>query len=233
VLHPPRRRTCHLATVALAAVALTAQSTGPGPGLELASFDRSVRPQDDLFSHVNGGWLAATVIPSDRVSYGTFIELSDRAEADVRAIIEEISASGKRAPGSPAQQIADLYASMMDERRLDALGAAPIQPELARINAIVTARDLAAEMGYLSSIAAGGPFAGVVGEDVRVPGRLVVQISQGGTLLPDRKDYLDPDPKFQTIRRQYLEYLARIFTLIGRAHAARNGKRLPSSHGSR
>jgi len=217
VISAPRSRTCVAAQIILTTAMLTAQSGAPSAGLDVSAFDRGVRPQDNLFMHVNGRWLAAKVMPSDAVNYGTFIELSDRAELEVRAIVEEITAQPKRAAGSPTQQIADLYASIMDEKRLDALGAAPIQPELARIDAIATSRDLAAEAGYLSAIAAGGPFAGEVGEDVRVPGSLVVRISPGGTLLPDRKDYLDPDPKFEAIRRQYVDYLVRIFRLVGRA----------------
>ena len=41
-------------------------------------FDHSVRPQDDLFGHVNGTWLATEEIPSDRSSWGPFVTLADR-----------------------------------------------------------------------------------------------------------------------------------------------------------
>src|SRR6059036_129376 len=123
------------------------QSPALRSGLDLASIDRGVRPQDDLYRFANGAWLARADIPADRVSYGTFTELADRVEADVRAIVEATAASPGRAPGSPAQQIADLYASVMDTARLEALGAAPIRPELQKIDAISRPRDLAAEMG--------------------------------------------------------------------------------------
>src|SRR5215217_4257605 len=91
-------------------------------GLDVSSFDSSVRPQDDLYRFVNGHWLQSAVIPADRVTYGTFIELADRAEQDVRQIIERLGRGGTE------QQIRDLYASMLDEGRIEALGAAPIQP---------------------------------------------------------------------------------------------------------
>ncbi|WP_309126083.1 hypothetical protein, partial [Kocuria sp.] len=48
---------------------------------DLAGFDRSVRPQDDLYRHVNGSWLRRTEIPDDKPSVGAFIELRDQAEA--------------------------------------------------------------------------------------------------------------------------------------------------------
>src|SRR5215211_1653453 len=100
-------------------------------GLDVAGFDRSVSPQDDLYRYVNGAWLARTAIPGDRVSYGAFAEISDRTEADLRAIIEQVAARPNRPRGSAAQQIADLYTSVVDEARLEQLGTAPIQPELA------------------------------------------------------------------------------------------------------
>ncbi len=185
-------------------------------GLDAAGFDRSVLPQDDLYRYVNGGWLARTAIPADRVSYGAFTEIADRSERDLRAIIEEVAARPNR-PGTAGQQIADLYASVVDEARLEQLGASPIQPQLGRIDAIQSTRDLAAEAGYLSSIAAGGPFGGAIGLDPMNPGAPVARVTQGGTLLPDRDYYLKDQEPFTTVRGKYRQYLARIFELVGRA----------------
>jgi putative endopeptidase len=203
------------ALTALAGAMTRAQ--GPRSGLDVSGFDRTVAPQDDLYRHVNAGWLARVTIPGDRVTFGAFAELQDKTEADLRAIIEELAARPDRPRGSPAQQIADLYASVVDEERIEQLGAAPIQPELARIDAIRSTPDLAAEAGYLSSIAAGGPFGGTVGIDPLNSGAPVVRVTQGGTLLPDRDYYLKDDPTLAGIRQKYLQYLTRIFELTGRA----------------
>jgi putative endopeptidase len=206
------------AAACMAAVdALTGQT--PTSGIDLIAFDRAIRPQDNLYQYANGNWLVTTDIPSDRVAYSAFIELADKAESDIRLLIEH-AASSNAARGSTAQQIGDLYASMMNEARIEELGVAPIRPELAKIDAIATASDLAAEAGYLSSIAAGGPFAGFVAEDARDPGQLVVHLSQGGTLLPDRDLYLNDDARSVDIRRKYEAYLAHLFTLSGRAAPA-------------
>src|SRR5258708_23832520 len=155
-------------------------------------------------------------MPADRVSYGAFMEIGDRTELDLRSIIEEVAARENRPRGSSAQQIADLYASVVDETRIEQLGATPIQPELRRIDAIKTIRDLATETGYLSSTAAGGPFGGTVGIDPLNPGAPVVRVTQGGTLLPDRDYYLKDDEAFASVRDKYQKYLARIFGLTGR-----------------
>jgi putative endopeptidase len=213
------------AAAAAACTAALAAGTQPAPvsGLDLSALDRTVRPQDDLYRFANGGWLARTDIPSDRVSYSAFIELADKADADIRALVEAAGSSSARR-GSTAQQIGDLYASMMNEARIEALGVTPLRPELDRIDAIRTPTELAAEAGYLSSIAAGGPFPGFVAEDAREPGQLVVHLGQGGTLLPDRDYYLKDDARSVEIRRKYQEYLARLFTLTGRPAALADAK---------
>jgi predicted metalloendopeptidase len=199
----------------LLAAAAAAQTAGPlSSGLDLASFDRTVRPQDDLYRFVNGGWLDRTPIPADRVSYGTFAELADRVESSIREIIERTSASRDRSRAET--QIANLYASMMDVERVEARGLEPVRPQLARIEAIRSPRDLAREIGRLSAVAAGGPFPGAVEEDSDSPGRLVVRIAQGGILLPDRDYYLENAARFAAARAGYTSYLSRLFTLAGR-----------------
>jgi len=103
----------------------------PTSGLDLGNFDRTVRPQDDLFRAANGRWLARTPVPPDRVTHGTFVELSDKTETDLRAIIENVEAQRDRQRGT-ARQIADLYASLMDETRAEELGFQPITELLCR-----------------------------------------------------------------------------------------------------
>ena len=214
------RALARLVIVAAAAAAITSYADGLKSGLDVAGFDRSVTPQDNLYRHVNGGWLARTAMPGDRVSYGAFTEISDRTEADLRTIIEELVARPHRTRGSTAQQIADLYTSTVDEARLAQVGTASIQPELTRIDAIQSTRDLAAEAGYLSSIAIGGPFGGTIGIDPLNPGVPVARVTQGGLLLPDRDYYLKDDPAFAAVRTKYEQYLKHIFELAGRTTAA-------------
>ena len=194
-----------------------------GSGLDPASFDASVRPQDDIYHFVNGRWLATTEIPPDRVAYGAFTELTEKAESDLRAIIEEAVAS-RPGRGSPKQLIADLYKSVMDEARIEALAAAPASPVLARIDAVRSISDLSAVAGYLGFVGMGGPFAANVVTDAADVNRLVVQLTQGGTLLPTRDDYLSDAPQFAAIRANYVAYLTSIFSLAGRDNATRDAR---------
>jgi predicted metalloendopeptidase len=206
-----------IAAAAVAAGTILAAALTARSGFDPATFDRSVAPQDDLYAYVNGGWLRETPMPADRVTYGAFGEIADKTERDLRALIDEVRAKPNRAHGSSLQQIADLYASVVDERRVEELGRAPIEPELKRIDAIATTRDVAVEAGYLSSIGAGGPFGGTIGRDPTNPGAPVARITQGGLLLPDRDYYLASDAAHAGVRSQYETYLARVFSITGQA----------------
>lgn len=153
------------------------------------------------------------------------MELGDRAELDVRAIVEGLATSRPR-NGSAAQQMGDLYASMMDEARLEQLGDSPIRPELERIDAIGNATDFASVAGHLSSVSTGGAFSASVVTDARDPGLRFVEIAQGGAMLPGRDYYLKTDAASADIRSRYESYLTTIFTLTRRRDAAADARNL-------
>jgi putative endopeptidase len=193
-------------------------------GLDPTAFDKSVRAQDDLFRHVNGGWLAKTEIPAERAVYGTFVQLDERAEAHLYALIEELAGDRNRKPGSTAQQVGDLYTSFMNETRLNQAGAAPLKPRLAEVDAVTNAQQLAALLGKLSVIGLPGPVGGFIEADAGDPTKMALYLFQGGTALPDRDYYLKDDAKFADVRTKYVEYLTKVFTLAGRPNAAADAK---------
>ena len=86
----------------------------PRSGLALDELSDEIRPQDDLFRHVNGRWLERTEIPEDKARWGAFHLIAEQAEKDVRAIVEE---SQHAEPGTEARKIGDLFASFMDARK--------------------------------------------------------------------------------------------------------------------
>jgi Predicted metalloendopeptidase len=127
-------------------------------GLHLQDFDRSVRPQDDLFRHVNGTWYDQTQIPSDMSSYGAFRILAEENEKRLKGIIDELVARDDLKPGSNEQKLRDFYLSYMDQYKIDALGVTPIKPELDRIAAISSKPALIYAMADLRQVGVGIPF---------------------------------------------------------------------------
>ena len=171
-----------------------ATSPAPAPlvsGIDQASFDKAVRPQDDLFRAVNGTWLAKTEIPADRSDYGVFAILAEKAENDLREIIENCAAAKDNVPGSERQKVGDLYASFMDEARAEELGIRPIAARLAAVDAIQSKADLMRTLAELSKFGVSGPLGCCVGTDAKKSDEHILGISQSGLGLPDREYYWD------------------------------------------
>ena len=181
-------------------------------GIDRASVDPDVRPQDDLFAHVNGRWLASTPIPQDRGRYGTFDMLREAAEAQVRTIIEEVAA-GSPEPGSVAAKVGDAYASFMDEETAEALGATPLADDLAAVRALESADDVVAATGRFTRDGVMGFVIPFVNTDDRDPSRYVVYLEQAGIGLPDESYYRDD--AHEATRAAYVGHVERMLALAG------------------
>ncbi len=180
------------------------------PGLEFESFDKNIRPQDDLFRHVNGKWFAETEIPADKAIYGSFHMLADDSEEAVKEILVEAAADPK--PGA-SQQVGDLYASFMDEERANELGVAPIQAELTRISHLSNIAEATHLMGELGREGIPGLFGSYVDNDPGNPDRYLVNLFHGGLGLPDEAYYREE--KHAEIRDAYLPHIAQMLQFAG------------------
>ncbi|MDR0283966.1 MAG: peptidase M13 [Propionibacteriaceae bacterium] len=181
------------------------------PAVDFSRFDPAVRPADDLYRLVNGHWLATVTIPDDKPAVGAFEELHDQSELAIHAICESLAARENLDPTSEDGQLAALYRSFMDEARIEAAGAAPLAPLLARIDAIGCVDDLRAWFGW----ALGAGFSTLIGSEVESdpgdPTRYLFFVAQDGLGLPDESYYREP--QHETVRGQYREHLARTLAL--------------------
>ena len=207
------RKVAVAATIALAAQAAPLVAQAPRSlGIDTTNFDRSVRPQDDFFRFVNGGWLKRTEIPSDAPRWGTFDELDERSREAMRTILEDAAKSSAPA-GSEERKVGDFYASFLDSARVESLGVSPLKAELAQIAAVTSATALAPEFARLARLGVARPFNVGVGPDQKKSAVNIVQVGQSGLGLPDRDYYLMQDERMKTVRQAYQDYLARLFTL--------------------
>ena len=195
-------RFAFLAAASAAALALAAQpgSTADAPpsaqiapahygsfGLDLTTEDHSVPPGDDFYRYAEGGWLAHAVIPADQTSTGVGYAVRNRAQAELRELIEDAA----RDPKTPtAAQIGALYKAFMDEARVEALDDKPLQPDLAAVAAIADHDAFTALMGRTNA----GFGKSVVGiglmPDPAKPEMNTLEVGQAGLGLPDRDYYL-------------------------------------------
>jgi predicted metalloendopeptidase len=194
-------------------------------GVDTTGFDRSVRPQDDFFRFVNGGWISRTQIPGDRTSAGTFLQLRDSAQAALRAIIDSVSAA-PNAPGSEGQKVGDLFRSFMDTARIESLGVTPLREDLARINAVNGREQYPQLFASMRRLGVATPFSFGVGQDQGNSSRYAVSVSQSGLGLPDRDLYLVDNERNAAIRQAYTTYLETLLRLGGNADPAGAARRV-------
>jgi putative endopeptidase len=191
----------------------------PKSGILVHELDAEVRPQDDLFRHVNGAWLARTEIPSDRARYGSFIVLAEKSEQAVREIVEE----AQNAPeGTEARKFGDLYTSFMNTERIDELGSTPIADWLALADDASSVTAFVETVGKLERRGLNGFYQAFVDNDPGNPERYLVFLEQGGISLPDESYYREE--QFQSIRDAFVSHVQRMFELAGLSDAARRAQ---------
>lgn len=183
-------------------------------GIDASTFDADVRPQDDLFRHVNGRWLATYEIPADRARDGAFRELHDRAEEQVRDIILEAGEqAGADGVDPTTAKIGALYASFMDTERIVALGTAPLAADLALLDDAADKAALARALGELQRTGAAGALGLYVDNDAHDPETYVVYLYQAGLGLPDEAYYREE--QHAEALAAYGPHVARMLTLGG------------------
>ncbi|CAN5474660.1 M13 family metallopeptidase [soil metagenome] len=190
-------------------------------GLALDELSAEIRPQDDLFRHVNGAWLDRTEIPDDKARWGSFHVIAEQAEKDVRAIVEE---TRDAEPGTESRKIGDLYTSFMDTERISELGAAPLAEQLGRVDAISSIPELLRTLGELERDGIGGLIGLYVEPDPGNPMRYVPFLVQGGLSLPDESYYRLEN--FDAVRTAYRGHIEKILELAGLPEAAASADRI-------
>ncbi|HEV7671598.1 MAG TPA: M13 family metallopeptidase [Thermoanaerobaculia bacterium] len=202
--------TVAVATFTAAQKSRTAPRIAPW-GFDLAGMDRTVKPGEDFVRYVSGTWMRNTTIPPDQSSWSTFSMLRTGAEADVKAIVDDVVRE-PHAAGSIEQKITDLYRSYLDTATIEAAGLTPVMADLSSIAAARTHADVARLMGR-PDLAVGGPLSITQWPDAANPDRYAINIVQSGLTLPDRDYYLASDARFVDVRGQYRAYIEALLAL--------------------
>lgn len=214
---------CILAVVSVLAVSLAGLGLQGSPnaadepkswGFNAANLDKTCKPCDDFYQFAMGGWMKANPIPPEYSVWGSFSQLADKNQKNLRDILET-AAGAKAAVGSNEQKIGDFYASCMDTAAIDAAGAKPIEPELTQIAAIQTLADLRAETARLHSKGVGVLFRFNSTQDAKDSTHEIGAAFQGGLGLPERDYYMKQDEKSAKLRDAYVKHVANMFALLG------------------
>ncbi len=183
--------------------------TEAAPLLDPAAADIAVRPQDDLYAHVNGTWLRTHRIPADRGIDGAFHALRDQSEIWCRQICEEVAAGSLEDPD--AARIALLWSRFMDEAGVEAAGTAPLAPELELIRGASDHASLARIAGLLQRGGVGALIGPWLGTDPHDSAATMLNLSQSGLGLPDEAYYREE--AHAPVREAYGQLIATLLHL--------------------
>jgi putative endopeptidase len=194
------------------------------PGIDLQYVDSSVRPQDDTYQYLNGKWLRTFQLPPDKGAVGSFTAIEDTTQEQLRSIVESLDRASPSDGDTDANKLADLYASFMNEERLEALGLKPLQAEFAAIDAIKDMNALPVLVAHMNAIGAGAPYGLFVNLDARNSTQYAVSLFQGGLGLPDRDYYLKDDAKLKDARTAYRAHVEKMLSMAGESKAAESAE---------
>lgn len=187
----------------------------PGVGINTAFMDTTVRPGDDFFQYVNGGWIKVTEMPADQGRWGSFSELGEVTRDNVLKVLNEAAASAEYADGSDQKKAADFFAIGMDSLRAEEMKFRPVEPFFEKIDGIGNAEQLREYLVEQQTFGGGAFFGLFVMSDLKNSNEVALYLTAGGIGLPERDYYTKTDDKSRETREKYVEHIAAMFRLAG------------------
>jgi putative endopeptidase len=191
----------------------------PPWGVDLSIIDRGVHPADDFFGYANGHWLKTAQIPEDRSYAGVNLEINQRNEQRLKAILADLGGRPDSALTPEARKLRDLFDTYVDTAGIEARGMAAAGADLALIAGLTTHVQVAEAMSD-PALQLDGPFGSYIDADDKNPEVYALRLYQSGLGLPDRDYYLRDDAELRTARAEYAKYVATMLGFAGIADAA-------------
>jgi putative endopeptidase len=180
---------------------------------DVKEFDAGVRPQNDLYAHVNGPWISKTSIPGDETDYGTFSLMNERTEERLKGLLESAGAAGTQT--ATGKLLSDFYTAYMDEAGIEKAGLAPIADLVQEIDGLKTGRDVWLATARLAKLGVKMPVEFYAGADYDNPNMVVPFLNQSGLGMPDRDYYLADGATYQSTREAYRKHIDQLYALSG------------------
>ena len=212
----------HMKKITILMISLSAfAACGPrgavAPALDLTNLDTTVSPKADFYRYATGGWQDKNPLKPEFSRYGSFDAIAETTQENLNELFESM-ATLKAEPGTVDQKISDLYKMALDSTTRNNLGAEPIKPYIAEIQAVSTMDELADLLGKMNLYGDGGFFGAGVDADLTDSDNQVLYLAQGGLGMGDRDYYLLESNA--ELKAGYKAFLEKALTLAGLENAA-------------
>lgn len=194
-------------------LAFKAGKETPSKAIDVTNFDKSVRPQDDFFTYVNGNWIKKAEIPKSEGSFGVFNQLDDKSKETILAIVNDLASKPNLPQNTNEQRIGDFYASGMDSAAIERNGLSPLAEEFQVILDLQSSDGLAKVVAEQHKIQLPTVFGIFAMADFMNSSMNVPYIFQSGTELPEKDYYFNP--AMEPIRTEYKQHIEKMFLLMG------------------
>ena len=182
------------------------------PALDLTNLDTETSPKVDFYQYSTGGWQANNPLRPEFSRYGSFDAIAERTQENLNALFESMTTLEAK-KGTVDQKISDLYKMALDSTTRNSLGAEPIQPYIAEIQAVETRDELATLLGKMNLYGEGGFLGAGVEADLANSDVQVLYLGQGGLGMGDRDYYLKEENK--ALYEGYQAFLVKVLNLAG------------------
>ncbi len=182
--------------------------------LDLSAIDKTADPCTDFYQYSCGNWVKSNPLPGDQVRWAR--SFSVLGERNRYLLYEELTAAAKDPKTPLEKQYGDYFAACMNTDLVEKKGLKPLEPALKQIAALNDTHGIATLASELE--AEGSPmslFNFGVSQDDKDSTKQIAGVFQGGLSLPDRDYYLVDNPRFQKIRKEYVEHVTKMLTLAG------------------
>lgn len=184
-------------------------------GFDQSDLNTDVSPCDDFFAYTSDNWIKNNPIPETESRWGSFNELIESNNSDVRKLLNEVVNQSGFEKGSYQQLVADFYKSGMDSNAAEDAGMKGLEPILAKVAALSTMDDYLKINAEFKVLGIKHPWSSYVGVDEKNSSRHLLQLSQSGLGLPDRDYYLKTDSSSVVLQDKYKAHLSAMLELSG------------------